>query len=103
MVGEYGPKDLFIQDFVTQPHICLSELFSALELVLHSNAVVNKTKKLSSEWLVNTESRNILNRKRNVAQKNTILNSPYIYTMNLSICVMIKFWCSGNLLLLNFL
>ena len=23
----------------------------------------------------------ILNRKRNVAQKNTILNSPYIYTM----------------------
>ena len=35
--------------------------------------------------------------------KNTILNSPYIYTMKLSICVMIKFWCSGNLLLLNFL
>ena len=37
----------------------------------------------------------ILNRKRNFAQKNTILNSPYTYTM--------KFWCSGNLMLLNFL
>ena len=35
--------------------------------------------------------------------KNTILNSPYIYTMKLSTCVMIKFWCIGNLLLLNFL
>ena len=42
-----------------------------------------------------------LNRKRNVAQKTTILSSPYIYTINLAICVMIKFWCSGNLLLLN--
>ena len=35
--------------------------------------------------------------------KNTVLNSPYIYTMKLSICVIIKFWCSGTLLLLNFL
>ena len=41
---------------------------------------------------------NILNRKKYVAQKNTILNSPCIYTMKLSTCVMIKFWCSGNLL-----
>ena len=46
---------------------------------------------------------NILNCERNIAQKNTILNSPYIYTMKLSIFIMIKFWCSGNLLLLNFL
>ena len=44
-----------------------------------------------------------LNRKRSVAQKNTILNSPYIYTIKLSICVMIRLWVSGNLLLLNFL
>ena len=45
----------------------------------------------------------ILNRKRNVAhKKNTILNSTS-RAMKLSVCVMIKFWCSGNLLLLNFL
>ena len=35
--------------------------------------------------------------------KYTILNSPYMYTMKLSIFVMIKLLCSGDLLLLNFL
>ena len=44
----------------------------------------------------------ILNLKRNVAQKYNSQFSLHLYN-KLSIHVMIKFWCSGSLLLLNFL